>query len=96
MFDFNTKQGFKERPRVIMVSFPKMVTPRRLSFGLLMVYLLYMLAMYMRDIKEEEKEQVAMEVEAVVRNIALNATSQYFFPKMLFKIWCFLGFNKNV
>ena len=52
-----------------------MVTPRRLSFGLLMVYLLYMLAMYMRDIKEEEKEQVAMEVEAVVRNIALNATA---------------------
>ena len=58
-----------------MVSFPKMVTPRRLSFGLLMVYLLYMLVMYMRDIKEEEKEQVAMEVEAVVRNIALNATA---------------------
>ena len=58
-----------------MVSFPKMVTPRRLSFGLLMAYLLYMLAMYMRDIKEEEKEQVAMEVEAVVRNIALNATT---------------------
>ena len=52
-----------------------MVTPRRLSFGLLMVYLLYMLAMYMRDIKEEEKEQVAMEVEAVVRSIALNATA---------------------
>ena len=60
---------------MIMVNFPKMVTPRRLSFGLLMVYLLYMLAMYMRDIKEEEKEQVAMEVEAVVRSIALNATA---------------------
>ena len=73
MFDFNTKQGFKERPRVIMVSFPKMVTPRRLSFGLLMVYLLYMLAMYMRDIKEDFKGGVYPVKGELSHNMKLKA-----------------------
>ena len=40
-----------------LVSIPKLVTPRRLSLVLLVVYLVYMVAMYMKDLNEE-KDQV--------------------------------------
>ena len=40
-----------------LVSIPKLVTPRRLSLMLLVVYLVYMVAMYMKDLNEE-KDQV--------------------------------------
>ena len=54
-----------------MVSVPKLVTPRRLVLVLLVVYLLYMVAMYLKDLNEE-KEQV--KVEAVVNRVAVNTT----------------------
>ena len=52
-----------------LVSIPKLVTPRRLSLVLLVVYLVYMVAMYMKDLNEE-KDQVQ-----VARVVALKTSN---------------------
>ena len=57
-----------------MVSVPKLVTPRRLSLVLLIVYLVYMVAMYLKDLNEEEKEQAKVETVVVSSSIAVNST----------------------